>query len=672
MRGPARARRWSLALLATGLLLVLLALTLRTLERPVELTLAPDAIVPVAGHAFQIDLKRTLPWPWQPLSDHLGNPYRSALLLFEDGVQLGPPHAEFDAVQQIGHGYLHWGRLLIFASSDGSDPRANGRSYHARLSAGVAHALLLRLANGGTVLAVIGLAGWLWSARAKLAHAGWSGGRRLWRRLPDYGVAALIPSLLSGLALLLAPPLWNGSDSTIWLLWQLEWIPHHPPLYPFFMALVQSVFDQAPQILRTTQWVQHLLSILAITYLASAYRVRWQILLVAALAALGTSFNLFAHGFFTEGLANPLTLFFLGALLRLRRDGLTLGVATALGLTLLAASLSRHALLVLGALPVAYLILLALFSSNQRPRLFTILQAGALVVSVVAANGLITRYVVLQLDAQQTSILGRAGVYRLQEAYQQLPPGERDAWLATIAARTTDPAVRHALPVMAITENPWTGPHEAIRATPELYGHHPDALMNAAFKTFAFAPDPQTAAQWGRELQRALLGVGSPTYCPGQINCLLTATANSIDQVFPLDPRNHSVLLGTGAEFSQAAELYRALADTLWVRVLDDFLPLAPPQRLFLLVTSLILGLLAIALSRDGALAAMILTLWFGALLYALALTFITVVLPRYLSPIDILLWLGNGLSLVAILARGDATARPSLIDGPRAPSVPT
>jgi len=78
------------------------------------------------GHCF------TAPTPDDaPNGDDLNLPSRSNLRLFEDGVELGPAHSLHDDIFARGEGrFSHWGRWLMFSSSDGSDPRENGRSYH--------------------------------------------------------------------------------------------------------------------------------------------------------------------------------------------------------------------------------------------------------------------------------------------------------------------------------------------------------------------------------------------------------------------------------------------------------------------------------------------------------------------------------------------------------------
>ncbi len=54
----------------------------------------------------------------------------SGLVLLEDGRPLPWPHAyHADVAEQGGGRYSHWGSKIYFSSSDGSDPRHNGRTY---------------------------------------------------------------------------------------------------------------------------------------------------------------------------------------------------------------------------------------------------------------------------------------------------------------------------------------------------------------------------------------------------------------------------------------------------------------------------------------------------------------------------------------------------------------
>lgn len=57
----------------------------------------------------------------------------SSLRLFEDGEPLGPPHAPHVDIRTLGGGrFSHWGARVYFSTSDGSDPRTNGRNYDVR------------------------------------------------------------------------------------------------------------------------------------------------------------------------------------------------------------------------------------------------------------------------------------------------------------------------------------------------------------------------------------------------------------------------------------------------------------------------------------------------------------------------------------------------------------
>ena len=77
------------------------------------------------GFAFGADIPR-----FNDDSDSEDNSTRSKLVLCEDGKPLGPPHSMHDDVRQKGLGrYSHWGKDVVFASSDNSDPNLNSRSY---------------------------------------------------------------------------------------------------------------------------------------------------------------------------------------------------------------------------------------------------------------------------------------------------------------------------------------------------------------------------------------------------------------------------------------------------------------------------------------------------------------------------------------------------------------
>ena len=85
----------------------------------------PRPFSPWGGFAFAADIAR-----FNDGSDSEDNITRSKLVLCEDGKPLGPPHSLHDDIRQKGLGrYSHWGKDVVFASSDNSNPNLNDRSY---------------------------------------------------------------------------------------------------------------------------------------------------------------------------------------------------------------------------------------------------------------------------------------------------------------------------------------------------------------------------------------------------------------------------------------------------------------------------------------------------------------------------------------------------------------
>lgn len=85
----------------------------------------PRPFSPWGGFAFGADIAR-----FNDGSDFVDNGTRSKLVLCEDGKPLGPPHSLHEDIRQKGLGrYSHWGKDLVFASSDNSNPNLNDRSY---------------------------------------------------------------------------------------------------------------------------------------------------------------------------------------------------------------------------------------------------------------------------------------------------------------------------------------------------------------------------------------------------------------------------------------------------------------------------------------------------------------------------------------------------------------
>jgi hypothetical protein len=127
------------------------------LRRPlVEMALDTRQAEHLGGFAYVLDLPRLVAFPLE--LPHDGFPYwRSPLRLLENGRPLERAHAVQREIMERGGGrYSHWASpsdILIFSSSDGSDPRTNGRAYAIRGRPTVDH----RLAVGALLLLMLQL-----------------------------------------------------------------------------------------------------------------------------------------------------------------------------------------------------------------------------------------------------------------------------------------------------------------------------------------------------------------------------------------------------------------------------------------------------------------------------------------------------------------------------------
>jgi len=102
-----------------------------SLERDHELTdefiLSAEAMVHDEGLSYRTVIPLVRP-------NERDNNGRSLSRLFEDDVELGPRGAAHSSIRSAGAGaFSHWGETLYFSTSDGSDPRSNGRTYVLRI-----------------------------------------------------------------------------------------------------------------------------------------------------------------------------------------------------------------------------------------------------------------------------------------------------------------------------------------------------------------------------------------------------------------------------------------------------------------------------------------------------------------------------------------------------------
>lgn len=118
----------------------------------IRLTLDPQRIRAEIDRAYLCPLPNADGWLFRLDGDSKMALAVSSLRLFEDGKPLGPAHTRHDRIRTHGRGaFSHWGDDLVFSSSDGTDPRHNGRKYEVRMRA----VLTRGLRFGGWVLGAL-------------------------------------------------------------------------------------------------------------------------------------------------------------------------------------------------------------------------------------------------------------------------------------------------------------------------------------------------------------------------------------------------------------------------------------------------------------------------------------------------------------------------------------
>ena len=95
-------------------------------RRALNIQRLPEASLPNGGFAYVAKVSGLAPF-----EDIDAKAQKSPVLLYEDGKPLGPAHSDHYDIERLGQGrYSHWKDLgIIFAASDNSDPRTNGRAY---------------------------------------------------------------------------------------------------------------------------------------------------------------------------------------------------------------------------------------------------------------------------------------------------------------------------------------------------------------------------------------------------------------------------------------------------------------------------------------------------------------------------------------------------------------
>jgi hypothetical protein len=150
------------ALRRVGLVLILPAGAVATalaLSPIIDGTIDPTTITPEVGLAFTAPVAPRAPFPYVVRGASVGQTASGPMTLFEADAPLRREDMH-DLIRQTGRGrYSHWANTLYFSSSDGSDPRTNGRSYRYRVQSTVRSGVLfLPALSGGLGLVLLGFA----------------------------------------------------------------------------------------------------------------------------------------------------------------------------------------------------------------------------------------------------------------------------------------------------------------------------------------------------------------------------------------------------------------------------------------------------------------------------------------------------------------------------------
>lgn len=152
----------------------------------VERDVGPADILPFEGFAYKTSapaLAGGFPGSLYRInSDSVSEPRRSSLSVFELGVKLGPGHSAHDKIASEGAGrFSHWGGIVDFSASDGSDPRKNNRPYR----------VVARASLSPWIAAALGVAALAMAARALQLVSRGEGGLARVRRILDVAFIAI-------------------------------------------------------------------------------------------------------------------------------------------------------------------------------------------------------------------------------------------------------------------------------------------------------------------------------------------------------------------------------------------------------------------------------------------------------------------------------------------------
>jgi len=473
---------------------------------------------PAEGFAYSVPL---------PLEYSPRGAQASSAKLYEDAKISQFYSHRAASVSAVGKGIFSFGRggLLIFSSTDNSDPRANKRIYRIEvphhLSKGVLPLCLI--VTLGTALTLVLPANprkiplFLY-LRAR-AVSGWIA--RIVGKCP-----AIVLSIPSIYMLSAYPPLWKDVDALGQLVAPASVINilHYPPLYcflgriPFLItswlagigtdARLLSIFDeQGPsyQGIYLLVICQHIALVAALTYmvvsLTSNRALRCALaLIVACFSALYTH----AHCCGSEALSIPATFALLGAGVSIIRRASYSGFIV-YGLASLTVIGSRHlnviflAWLPLTLVGIALIDKLPRFGANEKIRNWGKTAGTAFLIgsAIFLLNDWMAKSMIAAFHEEYRSTLGWTLSDRVQSFLVRMPPDERRQFARNLASQIADPLVRSAIEAHATVGSFYQGTDQVISEqlvqsgfAPEKIATERDRIILDATKSYLMTAHP--------------------------------------------------------------------------------------------------------------------------------------------------------------------------------------
>jgi hypothetical protein len=626
---------------------------------------------------------------WQLAGDTMRAPSASTLSLYEDGHPIGRPHVPHaDIASKGGGAYSHWNNTLIFTSRDNSDPRINGHKYYATATAtlaGPAQWLLVSLASLAGALGTLGyVSKWtgtrsvstrdaLHTIRYRIVTALRTG---TFREVLRVGLV-LMPFAL-GLSIFVAP--FINVDSQVLAAFHLNdfVMPHFGPLYPFFTRVVNFVTEvvlwplswQAPSglydphysgaSLRVLMLLQHTIAILAISYFAvTIAKSFWIRVIVAAVLYFLPFMMVFTHSVLTEGLSFAFLCAATAELIKFSKfDGSHRVALARFHLFIGVASLIKHVFIVFVGAPFGC-VLIMLLSRHTRKQSQSRLRVEARYllfgfVAVVLVNQFVTNEAMRLFDIEPRSAIGRAFVYRLSPGRLQgevklgahqffYSDAERSLIIDQLKKGATDDTLRQVIEIIGRTPNPWVEPWNAVErfVTTECLAvvcqqQHSwivtDKLLNSVARHSIVSADPRLWRDVGiRTLQfvSPLLTDANVVFDTPWLNETVVGLSSSTLGSYPLQfTRDLDVLIVAGNILSELGGLLALLAVAIITLRM---------KRILVVPTTLLAS----------------------GLVYALAVSVVTVYTPRYgdvVCLIGVLATLVAVVDLQALMRRSRAT----------------